>query len=74
MKDYLFHDAQAIQCVLARIILIVVKIKGFRIWVVDVNLANIQFDEPLIRKIFITNSVPKFELSPAEFVELLKPI
>ena len=31
MKDYLFHGAQTIQCVSARIIVVVAKIKGFRI-------------------------------------------
>ena len=53
MKDYLVYDAQTIQCVSVRIILVVAKIKGFRIWVVDGKLAYLQYDEPLIRKIFI---------------------
>ena len=39
MKDYLGLGAQAIQCVSVRIILVVAKIKGFCIWVVDVKLA-----------------------------------
>ena len=46
----------------------------FFTWVIDVNLAYLQSDKPLIRKIFITNPAPKFELSSEEFLELLKPI
>ena len=66
MKDYLVYGAQIIQCVSVRIILVVAKIKSFRIWVFDVKLAYIQSDKPLIRKIFIVNPAPEFELSPEE--------
>ena len=48
--------------------------QGFRIWVVDVKLAYLQSDKPLIRKIFITNSASEFEPSPQECLELLKPV
>ena len=74
MKDYLVHGAQTIECVSVRIILDVTKIKGFRICVVDVKLAYLLSDKPMIRKIFITNSAPEFELSPEECLKLLKPI
>ena len=74
MKDYPVHGAQTIQCVSARKILIVARIKRFRIWLVDVKLAYIQSDKPLIRNIFITNPTPDFELSPEECLEHLKPI
>ena len=74
IKDYLVHGAQSIQCVSVRIILVIARIKGFRIWVVDVMLAYLQSDKPLIWKIFITNPAPEFELSPEECLELLKPI
>ena len=74
MTDYLVHGAQTIQCVSLHIILVFAKIKSFRIGVVDVKLAYLQFDKPLIRKIFITNLAPEFELSPEECLELLKPI
>ena len=74
IKDYLLHGAQTIQCVSVRIILVVAKIKCFRIWVVDVQLAYPQSDKQLIRKIFIKNPAPKFELSPEDFLELFKPI
>ena len=56
MKDYLVHDAQTIQYVSIRIFLVVAKIKGFRIWVVDVKLVYLQYDKPLILK----NIHPKF--------------
>ena len=64
MKDYLVHEAQTVQCVSVRIILVVTKIKGFRIWVVDIKLAYLQSDKLIIRKIFITNPAPGLELSP----------
>ena len=41
---------------------------------VDVKLAYLQSEKPLIRKIFITNPAPKFDLSPQACLELLKPI
>ena len=74
MKDYLVHGAQTIQCVSVRITLVIAKAKGFRIWVVDVKLAYLQSDKPLIRKIFIRNPAPEFELTPEQCLELLKPI
>ena len=73
MKDYLVHGAQTIQCKSALIILVVAKIKGFRIWVVSVKLAYLQYDKQLIRKIFITNPAPEFDLLSEECLELLKP-
>ena len=39
IRDYLVHDAQTIQCVSVRIVLVFAKIKGFRVWVVDFKLA-----------------------------------
>ena len=39
MKDYLVHGAQTIKCVSVRILLVVVKRKGFRVYVVDVKFA-----------------------------------
>ena len=38
------------------------------------TIAYLQSDKPLIRKIFITNLAPEFELSPEECLELPKPI
>ena len=63
MKDYLFHGAQTIQCVSVRIIIVVAKIKGSRIWGFGVKLAYLQSDKPLIRRGLITNLAPEFELS-----------
>ena len=74
MKDYLLHSTQHIQYVSVRIILVVVKIKGFRKWVVDVKLAYLQSDKPPIRRMFITNPAPEFKLSPEECLELFKSI
>ena len=74
MKDYLIYGAQRTQCVSVRIILIVPKIEGFRIWVVDFILEYLKSDKPLIWKIFITNSASEFELSPEECLELPRPI
>ena len=66
IKDYLVHSAKIIQFVSVRIILVITKMKGLCIWVVDVKLAYLQSDKPLIRKIFIINPSPEFELSPEE--------
>ena len=66
MKGYLVHGTQTIQRGSARIVLVAAKIKDFCIWVVDVKLAYLQSDKPLIRTIFITNPAPEFELSPEE--------
>ena len=74
MKDYLVHGAQTIQCVEVRTILIIARARGFRLCVLDVKLAYLQLDKPLIRKIFITKPAPEFELSPDECLELLKPL
>ena len=64
MEDYLVQNAQTIQFVPVRIILVVAKIKGFRIWAIDVKLTYPQSEKPLTRKIFIRNLEPEFELSP----------
>ena len=53
--------------------LVVAKIKVFRMWAADVRLAYLQSDKPLIRKTFITNPAPEFELSHEECLGLLKP-
>ena len=74
MKDYLVHEAKIFHCVTVRRILVVAKIKCFRIWIVNVKLAYLQSGKPLIRKIFIKNPEPEFELSPGECLELLKTI
>ena len=74
MKDNLVHGAQTIRYVSVRIVLVVAKIKSFSISVVDVKHAYLFSDNPIIRKIFITNHGPEFELSPDKFLELLKPI
>ena len=74
MKDYIVHGTQTIQCVSIRIIFVVAKIKGFRIWVVDVKFTYLQSNKPLIRKIFITNPASEFKLSPEVCLKLLKPI
>ena len=55
-------------------ILIISRARRFLLWVVDVNLAYLRSDKPLISKISITNTAPEFELSPDECLELLKPI
>ena len=74
MNDYLVHGTQFIQCVSVSIILVVTQIKGFRISVVDVKLAYLLSDKPMIRKIFITNHAQKFALSLEECLGHLKPI
>ena len=74
MKDYLVHRALAIQCVSVCIILVVAKIKGFRICIVDVRTAYLQSVKPFMRKIFVTNHASEFKISPEECLELLKPI
>ena len=51
----------------------IAKEKGFRLWFVEVKLAYVQSEKSLIRKIFITNPAPELDLSPHEYLELLKP-
>ena len=74
IKDCVVHGAQTIQCVSVCIIQVVSRIKGFRIWVVDVKLAYIQSDNPLMRKIFISNHAHKFRKSAKDCSELQKTI
>ena len=69
MKDYLVHGAQTMQCVSVRLILVIAKGKGLRIWTMDVKLAYLQSNKPLTRKTFINNSAPEFELSLEEVLE-----
>ena len=54
--------------------MVVARVKGTRIWVVDVQLAYLQSDKSLMRKIFITNPAPELELSHGECLEHLKSI
>ena len=74
MRDCIVHGAQTIQCVSVRIILVIAKVKGLRIWAVDVKLAYVQSNRPLIRNIFIKNRAPELELSPEEVIQLFKPV
>ena len=74
MKEHLVHGAQTIKCVSARIILVAAKIKGIRIWIVDVKLTYLKSNKQLIRKISMANPASEFELSPEECLELLKLI
>ena len=74
MKDYLVHGSLTFQCVLIRRIPIVVKVKHFRIWIVDIKHAYFLSDKPLIRKVFNTKHAPEFELSPEVYLEHIKPI
>ena len=74
MKDYLIYGAQIIQCVSVSIILVVTKINGSLIRLVEVKLAYIQSDKPLIRKTIISNPAGELKPSPEKFLELLKLI
>ena len=74
IKHYLVHGALTTQYVSIRILIVISKAKGLSVWVVDVKLAYLQSDKPLIRKIFITNPAPEFGISIQECFELLKPI
>ena len=74
MKVYQVHDAQSIQSMPVRIVLVSAKIKGFCIWMVDFILTYLQSDMSLIRIIIITNPAPEFELSFEENLELIEPI
>ena len=74
MKEYLLHEAQISQCVSVRILLVIARAKGFRVWVVDIKLENLRSDNPFISKIFITNPSPEFDSSAQECLELLKLI
>ena len=55
-------------------ILVIARIKSFRTWVINVKLAYLQSNKPLIRKIFVTNPAPEFDVFSKEFLELLGPI
>ena len=74
MRDYLVHGAEKVLCVSVCIILVVAKIKDFRIWAVDVKFAYLESDKPLRRKIFIENPAPELELTPEECLELFNSI
>ena len=74
MKDCLAHCIQTIQYVSVHGILVVTKIKVFRILVIDATLAYLQSYKPLTKKLFIIDPAPEFELSPEEFPEPLKLI
>ena len=50
------------------------KVKGLRLWNMNVKIAYAQSDKPFIRKIFIINPALELELSPDECLEILKPI
>ena len=57
-----------------RIILVVAKIKGFRICVVDVKLGYLKSEKFLLRKTFITKPAPELELVLEKYLKLFKKI
>ena len=46
----------------------------FEVWSSNVKLAYLQSTEPLVRRVFIKNPAPEFELLPHECFELLRPL
>jgi len=68
------HGAQTLQASSARLLLALASAYEFDIWSSDIKLAYLQSTEPLIRRVFIKNPAPQFELDPSECFELLKPL
>ena len=74
LKHYLVHGAQTLQATSTRLLIALACAHGFDVWSTDVKLAYLQSTEPLLRRVFVTNPAPEFELDPSECFELLKPL
>ena len=72
MKHYLVHGAQTLQASSVRLLLALAAALDFGVWSSDVKFAYLQSSEPLLRRIFIRNTAPEFELEPHECFELLR--
>ena len=74
LKHFMVHGAQTLQTASARLLVALALVFGFQIWSSDVKLAYLQSTEPLMRRVFIHNPAPEFELDPSECFELLLPL
>ena len=74
LKLYMVHGAKTLQASSARIIVALATMFGFQVWSSDVKLAYLQSTEPLMRRVFIKNPAPEFELQPDKCFELLRPL
>ena len=66
------HGSQTLQASSARLLVALAYAHEFKVWSSDVKLAYFQSTEPLLRRVFITNPAPEFELEPSQCFELLK--
>ena len=74
LKHFLVHEAQILQASSARLLIALASVLEFDVWYTDMKLAYPQSREPLLRRFFVKNRAPEFELEPDECFELLKPL
>ena len=74
LNHMMVHTASTLQPQSIRLLLALAVMHSFDIWTYDVHQAYLQSAEPLSRDIFITKTVPEFELDPSQCLKLLKPL
>ena len=68
------HGAQTIQPTSARSVLALSSIFGFKVWSMDVKLAQLHSDAALKRAMNIKSPAQEFELERNGYLQLLKPL
>ena len=79
MISLLHEKLYGIQCLdpqpySARLLLGLAAMNEFEVWSPDLKLAYLQSTELLLRRVFIKNPAPEFELEPHECFELQSPL
>lgn len=74
LKNMMVHSVQTLQPSSIRLLLALAAMHGFDVWTSDVRQAYLQSAVPLMRDIYIRDTVPEFELSPDQCLQLLKPL
>ena len=74
MKHYLVHDTRTISSCFTGLLLVFSAIFVFKVCSSDVKLAHLQSAEPMLRRVFVSNPAPEFELDANKCLDVLKTL